>query len=57
MAAAMAYSPLNSGYSPLNAVTAALPLNVLAGDLIPWLEYACMKQNPKQDLCEKKYFV
>jgi len=31
----MAFSPLNSGYSPLNAVTAALPLNILAGDLKP----------------------
>ena len=33
----MAFSPLNSSYSPLNAVTAALPLNVLAGDLKPFL--------------------
>ena len=35
-AAAMAFSPLNADYSPLNAVTVALPLNVLAGDLKPW---------------------
>jgi hypothetical protein len=33
MAAAMAFNPLNVGYSPLNAVIATLPLNVLAGDL------------------------
>ena len=32
----MAFSPLNAGYSPLNAVTVTLPLNTLAGDLKPW---------------------
>jgi len=33
----MTFSPLNTSYSPLNAETATLPLNVLAGNLKHWL--------------------
>ena len=38
LVAAMVFSLLNVGYSPLNVVTTALPLNVLAGNLKHWCE-------------------
>jgi len=40
----MTFSPLNTGYSPLNAETAALPLNVLAGDFKHWLLQSLVSQ-------------
>jgi hypothetical protein len=41
----MAFSPLNAGYSPLNIILAAPPLNDLARDLKP-----CMGSNAMASL-------